>query len=112
MTGEEKKGHGMGCVVTLGGLQWWNQEMSIRLWVFLRDWGLSEVSVSGEEKLKDICSLAVKCNGDCWNCSSQLLKLTIGQPGIFFLVLEITQILELLAVACSKLYIKGLLVVE
>lgn len=79
-----------------------SKEVSIRLWVFLRDWGLSEVSVSGEEKLKDICSLAVKCHGDCWNCSSQLLKLTVGEPGIFFLVLEVSQILELLAVAYSK----------
>lgn len=58
--------------------------------------------MSGEEKQKDIWSLAGKCNGDYWNCSSQLLKLRIGEPSIFFLVLEITQILELFAAAYPK----------
>lgn len=58
--------------------------------------------MSGEEKQKDTCSLEVKCNGDCWNWSSRLLKLAIGEPSIFFLVLEIAQILELLAVSYPK----------
>lgn len=77
-----------------------SEQMEIRLWVFLRDWGLSELKVSGEEKQKDICSSAVKWKGDCWNCSSQLLKLAIGEPSIFFLVLEITQILGSLDSSC------------
>lgn len=61
-----------------------SEQMEIRLWVFLRDWGLSELKLSGEEKQKDISSLAVEWNGNSWNCSCQLLKLTMGEPIVYF----------------------------
>lgn len=36
--------------------------MRVRLWMLLRDWGLSDLKLSGEEKQKDTCGSAVKWN--------------------------------------------------